>query len=146
MNQAQKLFPLVRGDCCLAFCGDAQVAYPFFIQVATALDNHIKTRTRALDVTRLTSTIGKMLNKLIDAWDISKKEKLEQLATTRILVGGCRGKIGGSTSATLSTRRAAYSNSIIRKRSRSIRGMRRRNRSFSLATTKMITWLAWTPS
>ncbi|MER9229668.1 hypothetical protein NKI39_29420 [Mesorhizobium sp. M0664] len=88
MNQAQKIFRLIRGDCCLAFCGDAQVAYPFFIQVGTALDNHIKTRTRALDITHLTSTIGRMLNKLIEAWDLPKREKIEQLATTRILVGG----------------------------------------------------------
>ena len=35
LDQAQKLFRLDRGDCCLAFCGDAQVAYPLFIQVFT---------------------------------------------------------------------------------------------------------------
>lgn len=88
MDQAQKLFRLMRGDCCLAFCGDAQVAYPFFIQVGTALDNHVKTRTRARDITRLGATIGQMLNKLIGAWDIPSHEKDEQLATTRILFGG----------------------------------------------------------
>lgn len=88
MDQAQKLFRLARGDCCLAFCGDAQVAYPFFIQVGTALDNHVKTRTRAYDTTRLSATIGQMLNRLVGAWKIPAREKAEQLATTRILFGG----------------------------------------------------------
>lgn len=88
MDQGQKLFRLIRGDCCLAFCGDAQVAYPFFIQVGTALDNHVKTRTRALDVTRLSASIGQLLNNLVTAWKIPLKEKKEQLATTRIMFSG----------------------------------------------------------
>ena len=49
MDQTQKIFPL-RGDCALAFCGDADVAYPFFVQAASALNNFIRTRTRADDV------------------------------------------------------------------------------------------------
>ena len=88
MDQAQKLFRLMRGDCCLAFCGDAQIAYLFSIQVGTALDNHVKTRTRARDVTRLSSTIEQWLNALVSAWDLPEVEKEEQLATTRILFGG----------------------------------------------------------
>jgi hypothetical protein len=88
MDQAQKLFSLVRGDCCLAFCGDAQVAYPLFIQVGTALDNYVKTRTRAKDTVDVRSNIGDILNNLIDSWDISSKDKGEQLAETQILFAG----------------------------------------------------------
>jgi hypothetical protein len=88
MDQAQKLFPLARGDCCLAFCGDGQVAYPFFIQVGTALDNYVKTRTRARDTTKLSSNVGQLLNNLVEAWNIPSNEKAEQLATTHILFAG----------------------------------------------------------
>ncbi len=88
MDQAQKLFRLHRGDCALAFCGDAQVAYPFFIQVATTLDNHIKTRTRAADLTQLISIAGQLLNQLIGAWDILLQDKTRELSGTRILFGG----------------------------------------------------------
>ena len=45
IDQAQKIFRLDRGDCCLGFCGDAQVAYPLFVQVGSALNNYIRTRT-----------------------------------------------------------------------------------------------------
>jgi hypothetical protein len=92
MDQAQKLFILARGDCCLAFCGDAQVAYPLFIQVATALDNFGKTRTRASDTIDIRPNIRDILNNLIDSWDATLDEKRQQLADTKILFGGwsCR--------------------------------------------------------
>ncbi|WP_296711467.1 hypothetical protein [Tistrella sp.] len=88
LDQAQKIFRLDRGDCCLAFCGDAQVAYPLFVQVATALNNFIKTRTRAEDITNVTANVGYILNNLIDSWDITSKEKAQELADTRILFSG----------------------------------------------------------
>jgi hypothetical protein len=53
LDQAQKLFPLERGDCCLGFCGDTRIAYPLFIQVSTSINNYVKTRTRALDENRV---------------------------------------------------------------------------------------------
>ena len=88
MDQAQKLFRLERGDSCLAFCGDAQFAYPLFIQVGTTLNNHLKTRTRALDITQLGKLIGDLLNNLVGSWDLSQADKDQELATTRILLGG----------------------------------------------------------
>ena len=75
LDQAQKLFRLDRGDCCLAFCGDAQVAYPLFIQVGTTLNNFIKTRTRAEDITHLSGLVGQVLNNLIGGWDLPEMEK-----------------------------------------------------------------------
>ena len=50
MDQCQKIFPLQRGDSCLAFCGDATVAYPFFVQAASGLNGFIRSRTRADDI------------------------------------------------------------------------------------------------
>jgi hypothetical protein len=88
MDQAQKLFRLDRGDCCLGFCGDAQVAYPLFIQVGTTLNNFVRTRTRAEDVTEVTDIIGRVLNNLIDSCALPETEKAEQLTATKILFAG----------------------------------------------------------
>ncbi|MCK1745760.1 hypothetical protein IVA80_34610 [Bradyrhizobium sp. 139] len=88
MDQAQKIYQLRRGDCCLSFCGDAQIAYPLFVQVSVALDNHFRTSSRALDVTSLTGRIEKMLNNMIDAWKLPTAEKAEELAGTTILFAG----------------------------------------------------------
>jgi hypothetical protein len=88
MDQAQKIYQLRRGDCCLSFCGDAQVAYPLFVQVSVALDNHFRTRSRALDVTSLTGRIEKMLNNMIDAWKLPTAEQAGDLAGRTILFAG----------------------------------------------------------
>jgi hypothetical protein len=88
MDQAQKIFQLGRGDCCLSFCGDAQIAYPLFVQVSVAIDNHLRTSSRALDVTSLTDFIEKMLNNMIDAWKLPAEEKADDLTGTNILFAG----------------------------------------------------------
>jgi len=88
MDQAPKIYQLARGDCCLSFCGDAQVAYPLFVQVGVALDNHLRTSSRAVDVTSLTDFIEKLLNNMIDAWKLPAKEKADDLADTKILFVG----------------------------------------------------------
>lgn len=88
MDQAQKIYQLARGDCCLSFCGDAQIAYPLFVQVGVALDNHLRTSSRAVDVTSLTDLVEKLLNNLIDSWRHPAKEKAEDLQDTKILFVG----------------------------------------------------------
>jgi hypothetical protein len=88
MDQAQKLYQLQRGDCCLSFCGNAQIAYPLFIQVSVALDNHVRTSSRALDVTSLTGYIEKLLNNMINSWKLPAAEKAQDLAETMILFAG----------------------------------------------------------
>ena len=88
IDQAQKLFRLERGDCCLGFCGNAQVAYPLFVQVGTTLNNFVRTRTRAEDITDITDTIGRVLNNLIGSWDLPEADKADQLTSTRILFSG----------------------------------------------------------
>ncbi len=88
MNQAQKIYRLECGDCCLGFCGDSQVAYPLFIQVGSALSNYIKTRTRAEDITNVTSIIGSILNNLMASWELSTSDKAEEVKDTNILFAG----------------------------------------------------------
>lgn len=88
MDQAQKLFRLERGDCCLGFCGDAQVAYPLFVQVGSTLNNFVRTRTRAEDITDIIDTIGRVLNNLIGSWDLPAADKTDQLKSTKILFSG----------------------------------------------------------
>jgi hypothetical protein len=94
INQSQKIFRLERGDCCLGFCGDAQVAYPLFMQVGSALNNYIKTRTRAADVTDVVHNVRLILNNLIASWDLSEREKVEELSSTQILFAGWSWKFG----------------------------------------------------
>ena len=88
LDQGQKLFRLKRDDCCLAFCGDAQVAYPLFVQVATTLDNYVKTRSRGEDILRIRSLIKLLLENMIGSWDLSEAAKVEELEKTKILFGG----------------------------------------------------------
>ena len=88
MDQSQKIFPLQRGDCALAFCGDATVAYPFFVQAASALNGFIRTRTRADDIHATSVALGRVLNNLVASWDASDIEKQDQLRHTRVLFSG----------------------------------------------------------
>lgn len=88
LNQAQKIFTLERGDCCLGFCGDAQIAYPLFVQLRTALDNNVKTRTRAEDVSKLKNNLKVLANQLISSWDLPLIDVSRELAETKILIGG----------------------------------------------------------
>ena len=88
LDQTQKIFRLERGDCCLGFCGDAQVAYPLSVQVSSTLNNFIRTRTRAADVTDLPDTIGNVLSNLLSSWDLKVDEIAQEIAHTRILFAG----------------------------------------------------------
>ncbi|WP_133251176.1 hypothetical protein [Novacetimonas pomaceti] len=88
MDQCQKIFPLERGDCCLGFCGDAQIAYPLSVQASSALNNFIKTRTRSFDVSEIKDFLGKILNNLINSWDLKASDKANELEETKIFFGG----------------------------------------------------------
>jgi hypothetical protein len=58
------------------------------VQVGSALNNFIKTRTRAEDVTHLSGKISQLLNNLVASWDLRSEEKAEELASTMILFAG----------------------------------------------------------
>lgn len=88
MDQAQKIFPLQRGDCCLAFCGDAMIAYPFFVQAASSLNGFVRSRTRADDIHEVAGDLERVLNNLTGSWDADLSYKRAELADTRILFCG----------------------------------------------------------
>lgn len=88
LDQAQKILRLERGDCALSFCGDAQIAYPIFMQAGTTLNNFIKTRTRAKDFSELPHVVGLLLNALVGSWDLPNNEINEELEGTRIVLSG----------------------------------------------------------
>lgn len=88
MDQCQKLYHLARGDCCLAFCGDTHVVYPLFIQFGSAIDNFIKFKTRATDVTDLVNSVRLILNNLVASWDIDDADKKAELDETKVLFAG----------------------------------------------------------
>lgn len=88
LDQAQKIIRLERGDCALSFCGDAQIAYPLFIQAGSTLNNFVKTRSRATDLDILSHVVGSVLNALVGSWDLPEKDKADELSTTRIVLSG----------------------------------------------------------
>lgn len=88
MSQCQKIFRLERGDCCLGFSGDAQVAFPLFIQVGSAINNYIRMRTRAMDINDVAQKIEDLLKNFINGWDLDNNAKHEELKDTRILFAG----------------------------------------------------------
>lgn len=88
LDQAQKILRLERGDCALSFCGDAQFAYPMFMQAGSTLNNFIKTRTRATDLSDVPNLVGLVLNALVESWDLPNRDKQEELKETRIVLSG----------------------------------------------------------
>jgi hypothetical protein len=88
IDQAQKIFRLERGDCCLGFCGDAQIAYPLSVQIGSTLNNFMKTASRASDITNVVHIVGLILNNLVSSWDLPKDEMKQQLEVTKILFAG----------------------------------------------------------
>jgi hypothetical protein len=88
LNQAQKIIRLERGDCALSFCGDVQVAYPLFMQAGSTLNNFVKTRSRATDLTVLSHVFGSVLNALVGSWDLDPSDKADELKSTRIVLSG----------------------------------------------------------
>lgn len=48
-----KIFPLLRNDSVLAFCGDTAFAYPILLQLANAVRNYEKVQSREMDITDL---------------------------------------------------------------------------------------------
>lgn len=57
-----KVFPLLRGDCALAFAGDTEYAYPLIHQVMTAVNAHPKAAERAMDISSLRGYLLRIFN------------------------------------------------------------------------------------
>ena len=88
IDESQKIVLLQRGDCCLGFCGDTQIAFPLFFQIASAFNNFLGTRTRAKDITDVTDYIAAIANNFVKSWDLAQADKNEELQSTRIMFAG----------------------------------------------------------
>ncbi|MGQ3081321.1 MULTISPECIES: hypothetical protein [Alphaproteobacteria] len=88
IDQAQKIFPLQRGDCMLAFCGDTDTAYPFFVQASSALNNSVRMRTRGGDIHQVAGLLREILDNLVASWSEPLAAKEHLLKDTRIMLAG----------------------------------------------------------
>jgi hypothetical protein len=65
-----KIFPLVRNDSVLAFCGDTAYAYPILLQLSNSVRNYEKATSRELDIANLRphflKIIGSMCTQVTD--------------------------------------------------------------------------------
>lgn len=60
-----KLLPLPRQDCAIVFAGDTLYAYPFLMHTISAISQHPKILSRALDLAELKGHLLRVLNGLI---------------------------------------------------------------------------------
>lgn len=85
----QKVFPLQRGDCAIAFCGATAMAYPFVLQLISAISNNKRMRDRASDFTAMPEVVCGYLNAFIQRHqDFLDDDMLNDLRGTSFLVGG----------------------------------------------------------
>lgn len=59
-----KIFPLIRNDSILAFCGDTAFAYPILIQLINSVRNYEKATSRELDIVELRPHFLKVISSM----------------------------------------------------------------------------------
>jgi hypothetical protein len=85
----QKIFPLVRGDSFLAFCGDTALAFPLIFQIQSSIQNFRPAADRSEDVTRLLSRVLELINAYREAWkDYDEVAVANENRTTKFIFGG----------------------------------------------------------
>jgi hypothetical protein len=61
---AQKVFPLPRGDCALAFAGDTTHAYPLVTQTVNYVLSYERAQSRALDLGSFKGHLGRVIERM----------------------------------------------------------------------------------
>jgi hypothetical protein len=88
-NHGQKIFPLPREDCCLAFCGDSLMSYPIFIMVQSAIYNYPRDSNRSRDISDLKNHVLNLINFYVSSWtDVSPEDFRYTCHHTRFLLAG----------------------------------------------------------
>lgn len=64
-DACQKVFPLPRGDCGIAFAGDTQFAYPFIHTAINAVSLHRRSRNRQVDLFEVKSVLHNAINAML---------------------------------------------------------------------------------
>jgi hypothetical protein len=89
IDHCQKVFPLPREDCCIAFAGSTAIAYPFIHQLQNTISDYKKVFDRAVDVTLLRGRVVGLLNRFVGAHvNYVAADLHDDLATTSFLFGG----------------------------------------------------------
>lgn len=83
-----KLLPLPRQDCILAFAGHTLYAYPILLQTLSAITQHPKIMSRALDLPQLKGHLVRVLNSMVElVKDLPKGEEAPDVQF--VLAGWC---------------------------------------------------------
>lgn len=85
----QKIFPLPREDCAIAFCGSTAMAYPFILQLISSISNNKRKIDRASDVDYMFKTVCEILNGFINLHvDYIGDDMRNDLKHTSFIFGG----------------------------------------------------------
>jgi hypothetical protein len=85
----QKVFPLPREDCGIAFCGQSFLAYPFIFQLTSFIADYKKGNDRAVDLSQMQNRISTLLNSFLDSHENQVPQSFaDDLRQTQFLFGG----------------------------------------------------------
>lgn len=91
----QKVFPLPREDCAIAFCGDTALAYPFILQLIASIGNNKKKMDRAFDMKGMPAFVCSVINNFISHHkDYLDDIMIQDLKGTSFIFGGWSWKNG----------------------------------------------------
>ncbi len=89
VDVCQKIFPLARGDCFIAFAGETILAFPIVFQIVSTFANFRKYTDRTEDVTDIVSVVVDVINTFRQAWDDTIDSNVEvENRTTKFIFGG----------------------------------------------------------
>ena len=95
-DSCQKVFPLPRGDCAIAFAGDTQFAYPFIHTAINAVSLHRGSSRRQVDLfTAKTFPLNAMNAMLSDIQDLPRGQDQFEESYVRKLVTELSGGVFG---------------------------------------------------
>jgi hypothetical protein len=88
-DSCQKVFPLPRGDCAVAFAGDTHFAYPFVHAAVNAIALHRKASRRQNDITELVPVLLRAINAMLaEISDLAVGQVAFDEPDLRLLFGG----------------------------------------------------------
>jgi hypothetical protein len=90
-----KIFPLLRNDSVLAFCGDTAFAYPILLQLVNAVRNYEKAQSREMDITDLRPHFIKVIESMrLQVVDLPQGEHAIDPTDFMLMFAGYSSKMG----------------------------------------------------
>jgi hypothetical protein len=94
-DSGQKVFPLSRGDCAIAFAGDTKFAYPFVHAAMNAVTFHRGSARRQVDLFEVKSVLLNAMNAMLsDIHDLARGQDRFEEPDLRFIFGGFSWKKG----------------------------------------------------